>query len=248
MVFPKSSSGLESLGAVVEGWDAPSEKLRNPPKSYKKQLPYSEELARFGGGDAGVGGEAVEMVEARARGPRWESGFAQLGEALLEAHHAAFVFAKELIFPERGHAIDFEGSAEAQADFVQSEPREPFANGLERGGGDDRGAVRDRVVRKTPGRIAHQDLLLEKHAEPLGRVIVAFGEREGMRGNAAPVAGNRECDVTQIRSESGADQVHGRSALAIDQAPIHRIERPGAVQRQAAGRTQARLSYTDGVK
>src|SRR5208282_1496120 len=85
MVFPKSSRGLESLGAVVEGWDAPSEKLRNPPKSYKKQLPYSEELARFGGGDAGVGGEAVEMVEARARGPRWESGFAQLGEALLEA-------------------------------------------------------------------------------------------------------------------------------------------------------------------
>ena len=123
-----------------------------------------EEFAGFGGGDAGVGGEAIEMVEAGAGGPRGERGFAELREALLEAiehdareriargngapragiatlkmnfadleaHGATLVFAEKPVFPERGHAIDFERGAEAQADFVQGEPGKPFAYGLQR--------------------------------------------------------------------------------------------------------------------
>jgi len=116
----------------------------------------------------------------------------------LEADDAVFVFTEELVFPEGGHAIDFEGGAEAQADFVECEAGEPFANGLERSGGDDGGAVGDSVVGKTAGRIADEDLLLEEHAEPFGGVIVAIGERKGVRGNAAAVTGNGERDTAQI--------------------------------------------------
>ena len=148
-----------------------------------------EGIAR-GNGAAGAGIAALEM------------NFADL-----EAHDATLVFAEELVFPEGGHAIDFERGAEAEADFVEGEPREPFANGLERSGGDDGGAVGDAVVGKTAGRIADQYLLLEEHAEPFGRVIVASGERESVRGNAAAVARNGKCDTAQIgrerRRESG---------------------------------------------
>lgn len=45
----------------------------------------AEEFGGFGGGDAGVGGQAIEMVEAGAGGPWGESGLALLGEAFLEA-------------------------------------------------------------------------------------------------------------------------------------------------------------------
>jgi len=34
-----------------------------------KGVAHAQEFVRFGGGDAGVGGEAVEMVEALAGGP-----------------------------------------------------------------------------------------------------------------------------------------------------------------------------------
>jgi hypothetical protein len=42
-------------------------------------------FAGFGGGDAGVGGEAVEMLEAVCVGPGWKLRVAKLGEAYLEA-------------------------------------------------------------------------------------------------------------------------------------------------------------------
>ena len=45
----------------------------------------AEEFARFGGGDSGVGRETIKMVEAGARGPGGEGGFALTGEVLLEA-------------------------------------------------------------------------------------------------------------------------------------------------------------------
>jgi hypothetical protein len=51
----------------------------------KKGIAYAEEFGVFGGGYAGVGGEAVEVVEAGAGGPGRQGGFAELGEAFLEA-------------------------------------------------------------------------------------------------------------------------------------------------------------------
>ena len=197
--------------------------------------------------------EAVERDagEGIARGDgATRAGIAalEMDFADLEADDAALVFAEELVFPEGGHAFNFERGAEAQADFVQREAGKPFANGLERSRGDDRGAVGDGVVGKTAGRIADEDLLLEEHAEPFGGVIVAIGERERVRGNATAVAGNGKRDISEIGSENGADQVNGGSALAIDPAAIHGIERPGAVERQAAGRTDARFADGDGVE
>jgi len=45
----------------------------------------AEEAAGLGGSNAGVGGEAVEVVEAGAGGPGGKSGFALAGEMFLEA-------------------------------------------------------------------------------------------------------------------------------------------------------------------
>ena len=45
----------------------------------------AEEFAGFGRGDAGVGGEAVEVIEAVAGRPRGQGGLAKLGEMFLEA-------------------------------------------------------------------------------------------------------------------------------------------------------------------
>jgi hypothetical protein len=50
-----------------------------------EEIADAEEFVGFGGGDAGVGGEAVEVVEAGAWGPGRQGGFAELGEAFLEA-------------------------------------------------------------------------------------------------------------------------------------------------------------------
>src|SRR5215831_6209973 len=44
----------------------------------------TEEFTGFRGGDARVGGEFVEVLEAGARRPGGESGFAELAEMLLE--------------------------------------------------------------------------------------------------------------------------------------------------------------------
>jgi hypothetical protein len=53
--------------------------------SEAERIADAEEFVGFGGGDAGVGGEAVEVVEAGAGGPGRKGGFAELGEAFLEA-------------------------------------------------------------------------------------------------------------------------------------------------------------------
>ena len=77
---------------------------------------------------------------------------------------------------------------------------------------------------------------------------MAIGEREGVRGNAATIAGDGERDTAQIGRVCGADQVNGRSAFAIDPPAIHGIERPGAVEREAARGTDARFGNGDGVE
>lgn len=171
----------------------------------KQRIALTEELAGFGGSDAGVGGETVEVVETGAGRPLGERGFAELGEMLLEAvengagvgiarrngatragiaalesdftdgeaDDAALVVTEETIFPEGGQRfatggaeridIDFESRAETLAGFVQGNAGEPFADGLERGGGDDGGAVGDGVVWKTAGGIANDNLLIEEN-------------------------------------------------------------------------------------
>ena len=151
-----------------------------------------------------------------------------------EADDAAFVFAEEAVLPEGGDAVDFESGAEAEAEVVGGEAGEPRGDGLERGGGDDGGAVGDGVVRKAAGGIADDNLLLEEDAEPFGGFFVGVGESERARGNFAAVGGNGERDGAQVGRIVGANVMDEGSALAIDPLAVNGIESPGAVMNEAA--------------
>ena len=233
------------------------------------------------------------MVETGTGGPGRESGFAELGEAFLEAFEdvageriarrdgasgagiaaleiyftnfetddATFVFSEELIFPESGDAVDFERRAEALAGFVECgagesfvrrkpfvPQGEPLSYGFERGSGDNRGAVRDRVVGKAIFGIAHDDFLVEEDAEPFGGVFVGAGESEGARGDFAAIARDGEGDFAQVGGVVGPDEMDGGSALAVDPLAVDGIEGPCAVERQAAGRADAGFGDGDGVE
>src|ERR1700687_501468 len=172
-----------------------------------------------------------------------------------EAHYAALVFAVELIFPERRqvtvhtcslrgnvNASDFERGAKALAHSIDAQAGKPVAHRLQRGGVDNRRAVGDGVVGETFGRVAHQDLLLEIHAEPFRGIFGGAGEGKGARGNVAAIAGNRERDGAEIERVCGADQVHRGRALAVDPTAVDGKERPGAVVFEAAAGPAARVS------
>src|SRR5258707_3672662 len=183
-----------------------------------------------------------------------------------EAHHAAFVFAVELIFPERGQvsvgtrsfrgdfrpgnlsAIDFERGAKAPARAVDRQAGEPVADGSQRRGGNNRGAAGDGVVRKTFARVAHQDLLLEIDAEPFRGVFRAAGEGKCSRWNIAAIAGNRQRNGAEIRRIARADQMHRGGAFAADPAPVDGEERPGAVMLESAARSAARLGHRNRIE
>ena len=194
----------------------------------------------------------LEAVQVDAgEGIAWRDGAAGAGVAALEgnfadgeADDAAFVFAEELVFPERGDTIDFESGAETAADVVDGMAGEPFGDGLERSGGDDRGAIGDGVVGETAGRIANDDLLLEEHAEPLGGLLMFSREREGARGDFAAIGRNGEGDETEVGGIAGADEMNDGGALAIDPFAVDRMKSPGAVESEPAGRGNA--SFVDG--
>src|SRR5882762_2154965 len=173
-----------------------------------------------------------------------------------EAHHAAFVFAVELIFPERGQvsvgtrsllgnfgATDFERGTKTLARAVEGQAGEPVADGSQRRGGNNRGAAGDRVVGEPFARVAHQDLLLEIDAEPFCGVFRAAGEGKCSRGNVAAIAGNRKRDGVEIRRVARADQMHRGGAFAIDPAAVDGKERPSAVVLESAARSDTRLVH-----
>ena len=239
----------------------------------------AKEFAGFGGGDAGVGGEAIEVVKALARRPGRQSGLALLSELLLEcgnrlagagiarrhgttgagvaafemdvtdgeAHDAAFVFAEQLIFPEGGYALDFQGGAEALADTFYTQG-EPTGNGFEGRSGDDGGSVGDGIVGETSFGVADDDLLFKEDAEPFGGVFVFGGEGKGTRRDFAAIARNGKGDRGKIRGVTGANQVDRRGAFAIDPFAIDGIEGPGTIEREATGRGDARFGYGDGIE
>src|SRR5713226_1859186 len=255
-----------------------------------KRVSDAEELAGFGGGDAGVDGQAVEMVEAGGWRPGGQRLAAQLAEAFLEsgdvgaglrvargngaararmaaleihfadaeAHHAALVFAVELIFPERGQAsirarpgvvnVDFERGAEAPSGTVERHAGEPVADRLQRRSGNNRRAAGDGLVGETFGRVAHQDLLLEVDAKPFRSVLKAVREGKRARGNVAAIAGYRERDGAEIRRVGGANQMHRGGALAIDPTAVDRKERPSAVALEAAAQADARLGHRNRIE
>jgi hypothetical protein len=188
----------------------------------------------------------------------------EVGGAETETNNAAFVWAEKLIFPEsgkgvaagdvRGRGVDFEAGAKAEAGFFERDAGKPFGDGAESGRGDDGGAVGDGVIGEAVRGIANEDLLLEENAEPFGGVLVGFGEGEGAGGDAAAIAGDGESDAGEIGRIVGADEMDCGSTLAVDPAAIDGIKSPGAVESEAAGRTDGgggdgnRVEGLDGVK
>ena len=165
-----------------------------------------------------------------------------------EPDGAAFVGAKELIFPEGGDTVDFESGAEAEAEVVEGEALKPRGDGLEGCAGDDGGAAGDGVVGETVLGIADDDLLVEEDAEPFGGFFVGFGEGEGARGNFATVAGDGERDGTDVGGIAGADEMDDGGAFAVDPFAVDGVEGPGAVVNEAAGRRDAGFGNFDGVE
>ena len=172
----------------------------------------------------------------------------KMNGADLEPNYVARIFGKELIFPEGGDTIDFERSAETQAGFLEGDAGEPFADGLQRGGGDDGGTIGDGIVGKTFGRIADDDLLVEEHAKPFGSVFVIVREGEGARGNIAAILGNRESDGGEVVRVTGSNEMKDGSALGVDPFTIDGIEGPGAIVNEPAGETDAPFGNAGGVK
>jgi len=240
----------------------------------------AEEAAGLGGGDASIGGEAVEVVEAGGGGPRGESGFAELREAFLkgfdgnagvriarrdraagagiaaleayfadgEADDAAFLFAEEAVFPEGGDAVDLESGAEAKAEVVDGKAGEPSGNGLERRGGDDGGAAGDGVIGKAAWGIAEDDLLLEENAEPFGGLFVGVGKGKVTWGDFAAVGWDGERDAGDIGRIAGADGMDERRPLAVHPFAVDRVEGPGAIEGETAGRGDVGFGDVDGIQ
>src|SRR5258708_6552539 len=191
-------------------------------------------MVEAGGGGPGWESFAAQVAEtfleagevgAGLRVARWDGTAGARVAALeidladAEAHHAALVFSVELILPKRWQvsvrvrgfrgtfgAIDFECGAKPLARAVERHARKPVAHCLQRRGGNNRGAVGDCVVRKTFGRMAHENLLLEIDAEPFRGVFGASGEGKRARGNVAAIARNRERDGANIRRVGAAAQ------------------------------------------
>lgn len=237
-------------------------------------------FAGFGGGDAGVGGEAVEMLEAVGVGPGWKGSVAQFGEAFLEADRvdscvgsargdgaadagvaalegdfaevetddAAKLGADEAVFPESGDATDLERGAETQAGFGDGEGGEPFAYGVERGGGDYGGAVGDEVVGDTVGVVANHYGLIEKFAEPGGGCGGVSWECKRCIGEFAGIIGRAQSDLGEIGCVRSANQVHRRGAGGADDAAVEGADGPGAVELEAAGGADGGGGDFDGVE
>src|SRR5882724_3074957 len=153
----------------------------------------AEGFALFGYGDASVGSEAVEVVEASGGRCRRQGITAHFAELLLEAdeifasvriarryrasrariaalecdvtyfeaYRIIFLFAEKLVFPERGHAVDFESSAKAFARVVQFESWEKIADRLQRCGRDNGRSRSEPVIGHALWHVAHDDSLLK---------------------------------------------------------------------------------------
>jgi hypothetical protein len=165
-----------------------------------------------------------------------------------ETDNAALVLTEKLIFPESRDAVDFKRSAKAEANVIEGEAGKPLADGLERGRGDDRWAIRDGIVGETTRGIANEDLLLEENAEPFGGVFVGNGELEGAGGDVATIAGDRECDAADVVGVTGTNEMDGGGTLTVDPTAVDGIEGPGAVEMECTGRADAAFGDRDGVE
>ena len=194
-------------------------------------------LAGFGGGNARVGGKAVEMLEAVSVRPGRKMGAALVSKTLLktggigaglriaggdgaayawiaafksdfadmETNYATKFCSEEMVFPEWRHAVELQSCAETQTGFRDRHPGKPFADGLERGRGDDGWAVGDEVVGDPGWIMANHDGVSEELAEPSGCGGGVSWKRECCDRDAAAVIWSGERNAGEVGRVGGAD-------------------------------------------
>ena len=97
---------------------------------------------------------------------------------------------------ERGR---FPGTCEIVGGLLpESQARNQLQTALRLAGGDDGGAVGDRIVGKAFRRITNNNLLIKENAEPFGGVVVSAWKGEGASGDVARIIGNRESDGGEV--------------------------------------------------
>lgn len=153
----------------------------------------------------------------------------------METDYAAKFSAEELVFPEWWNAVELQSGAETQAGFGDSHAGKPIADGLERGGGDDGGAVGDEIVGDASRVVANHDGVTKEFAEPFGGGSGVSRKSECCARDIAAIIWSCESDAGEAGLVRGANQMPRRDARCADQLAVEGIDGPGAVELQAAG-------------
>jgi hypothetical protein len=168
--------------------------------------------------------------------------------AEFETDDAAKLRGEELVFPEGRYAVEFECGPETQAGFGDGEGGEPVADGVERSGGDDGGAVGDEVIGNAGRIVADHYRLIEKFAEPCRGYGRFAWKCEGSVGDFAGIIGCAQSDAGEIGSVRGANQVHSGGTGGADNASVERTDGPGAVEFKPPGGADGCGLDFDGVE
>jgi len=95
--------------------------------------------------------------------------------------------------------------------------------------------------------MANHDGVTQEIAEPFGCGGSVSRECECRARDVAAVVWNGESNGCEVGLVSGADQMKCGDAGGADQAPIERIDGPGAIELETAGGTYGRGGDFDGV-
>src|SRR5450432_362620 len=95
------------------------------------------------------------------------------------------------------------------------------------------------IIGKAILRMAHDNLLIEVHAEPFRGGFGLLRKPKFSRGDVAWIARHGQLHRTKIRREARAKQKYRWRTLAVHPSVVDGIESPRAVEFQAAGRADA---------
>ena len=138
----------------------------------------------------------------------------------VEADYATKFRAEEVVFPECWHAVELQSCTEAQTGFGDGHSGKPFADGLERGGGDDSGAVGNEIVGDAGGIVADHDWITQVSAEPFGGWGGVGWESECRWKNIFRIVRNGKAHACEAGLVGGADEVEMGDAGGSEEAAV----------------------------
>ena len=125
----------------------------------------------------------------------------------METNDAAKFSAEELVFPEWWDTLELQSRTETQTGVGDGYAGKPFADGFERGRGDDRGAVGDEIVGDAGWIVANHDGVTQEIAEPFSRGSGVSRECECRVRDVTAVVWNGESNACEVGPVRGADQM-----------------------------------------